>query len=316
MALACSPDTLAQDESVRLSVLTLNLHAYQQLRTEGVDEAQLTDQQAAQRVRDYAPIFERIASGIDELDPDVICLQEVGEWAGGRRDEPASVSFGATDSNMVRQVLSRLRSNRYRVSMDWSHYAWDAWLEGSAVLSKHPIVFSESRFISGDETARYESWKSRNVPMATIDVPGVGGVAVFSVHAGWWDDAEEPARAQFERLLSWAKQPDRPAHTTVLCGDFNAPATGPGYRFLTTRTGFADQYALANPAGMFDATIAGGEHGWEQSGRGERIDYIFMNDDSPLQVTRAERVFTATRLGRVSDHVGIYAEFSQRTGGQ
>jgi len=34
-----------------------------------------------------------------------------------------------------------------------------------------------------------------------------------------------------------------------------------------------------------------------------------MNDDSSLEVKRARRVFTGNDFGRVSDHVGIYAEF-------
>jgi maltose 6'-phosphate phosphatase len=78
---------------------------------------------------------------------------------------------------------------------------------------------------------------------------------------------------------------------------------------MTQGTGSSDQYALANPDGMFDATIGGGADGWEDSSAGQRIDYILMNDDSSLDVKRARRVFTENDLGRVSDHVGIYAEF-------
>ena len=81
------------------------------------------------------------------------------------------------------------------------------------------------------------------------------------------------------------------------------------YPFMTQGTGFSDQYALANPDGMFDATIGGGADGWEESSNGQRIDYIPMNNDSPLDVKRARRVFTELDLGRVSDHVGVYAEF-------
>jgi hypothetical protein len=78
---------------------------------------------------------------------------------------------------------------------------------------------------------------------------------------------------------------------------------------MTQGTGFSDQYALANPDGMFDATIGRGADGWEDSSTGQRIDYILMNDDSALDVERARRVFTEKDLGRVSDHVDIYAEF-------
>lgn len=154
-----------------------------------------------------------------------------------------------------------------------------------------------------------DSWKSRNVPMAKIDVTRLGTVTVFSVHTGGWDDPEEPFQDQYRRLLSWAAEANEPASTTVLCGDFNIAAGSPGYPFLTQGTGFSDQYALTNPDGMFDATIGGGADGWEDSSTGQRIDYILMNDDSSLDVKRARRVFTENDLGRVSDHVGVYAEF-------
>ena len=56
--------------------------------------------------------------------------------------------------------------------------------------------------------------------------------------------------------------------------------------------------------------VAGaGIDGWEGSEYGRRIDYILMSDGSPFEVTRSRRVFTEGDLGRVSDHVGVYAEF-------
>ena len=297
---------------IGLSVLTLNLHTYQELETEGVAEANLTADLAKNRIESYGPVFERIAAGIRELDPDVICLQEVGEWAGPERNDPDELEFGASASNMVHQILARLGDTRYFYTMDWSHYGWDVWLEGSAILSRYPLLSSDSRFISSPATNRYENWKSRNVPMADIDVPGIGRVAVFSVHAGWWDDPDEPFQGQFQRLLAWIGEFTEPAPTIILCGDFNVPAGGPGYAMMTGESGYSDQYLLANPDGMHDATIGGGIDGWEDSDVGQRIDYILMNDTSPLVVERARRLFTEADFGRVSDHVGVYAEFALR----
>lgn len=309
---ACALDPQGQPSGADLTVLTLNLHTYQELRTAGTAETELTSDLAQQRIGRYGAIFDRIAAGIDELDPDVICFQEVGEWSGGAADDAESVEFGTTDTNMVHQILSRLGDKRYDYTMDWSHFGWHVWMEGSAILSKFPITYSNSRFISSPETGRYESGKSRNVPMAKIDVPAIGDTAVYSVHAGWWDDPVEPSREQFRRLLDWVDDPGDATPTTILCGDFNAPADGPAYRFMTTGTGFSDSYAIANPDGMFDATIGGGAHGRENSDAGQRIDYILMNDTAPLDVVRARNVFTATEFGRVSDHVGVYAEFRVR----
>ena len=174
----------------------------------------MTEELALQRIEAYGAIFDRIAAGIEELDPDIICLQEVGEWSAREHAHAEAVVFGARDSNMVHQILSRLDGGLYHHTMDWSHYAWNVWLEGSAILSRYPLRTAESRFISSPENSRRDFWKSRNVPMAIIDVPEIGGIAVFSVHTGWWDDPEEPFQAQYQAccgglLKSQSRYPPR-----------------------------------------------------------------------------------------------------------
>lgn len=311
---ACNPGSSPDLQDARRSdftVLTLNLHTYQELHSEGVAESELTDELVRERIDSYGPLFDRIAAAINELDPDIVCFQEIGEWSGGNTQDPDSIVFGASDSNMVHQILQRVDAPYY-YSMDWSHYGFDVWLEGSAILSKHPFVETGSRFISNPHNGRYKYWKSRNVPMARIDLPGTGRVNVFSVHTGWWDDEEEPFQEQYRRLLSWAGKVAGPRETTVLCGDFNVPANSRMQEFMTQGTGYSDQYALANPDGSHDVTIGGAIDGWESSERGQRIDYILMNDDSPLHVKEARIIFTKEVYGIVSDHAGIYARFDRR----
>ena len=201
----------------------------------------------------------------------------------------------------------------YFHTMDWSHYGFDVWLEGSAILSKHPVIDTGSRFISNPDNGRHEFWKSRNVPMARIDVPGFGIANVFSVHTGWWDDEEEPFQDQYRNLLAWATAIVSPREITIFCGDFNVPANSKMQKFMTIGTGYSDQYALANPDGAHDATISGGIDGWESSDSGQRVDYILMNDDSPLEVKEAGITFTEEVYGIASDHAGIYARFRRRT---
>ncbi|MCK5191923.1 MAG: hypothetical protein KAR12_17935, partial [Methylococcales bacterium] len=43
-----------------------------------------------------------------------------------------------------------------------------------------------------------------------------------------------------------------------------------------------------------------------------RIDYIFMNKASELQVTSAKVVFTEQDYGRVSDHCGYFMTFEPK----
>ena len=314
LILACRPGSIPElpvPASNDFAVLTLNLHTYQEFRSEGVAESELTDEFARQRIDSYGPLFDRIADGINQLDPDVICFQEVGEWSGGNTQDPDSIRFGSSESNMVRQILQRL-DEHYFYTLDWSHYGFDVWLEGSAILSKHPFTDTGSRFISNPDNGRYKFWKSRNVPLARIDLPGIGSANVFSVHAGWWDDEEEPFQDQYRKLLAWAGEIASPRETTILCGDFNVPADSKMQEFMTKGTGYSDQYALANPDGSLDATIRGAIDGWESSDSGQRVDYILMNDDSPLAVEEARIIFTEDRYGIVSDHAGVYARFSRR----
>lgn len=314
LTVACRPGSSLQQQdaaSSNFTVLTLNLHTYQEFRSEGVAESELTDELVRERIDSYGSLFDRIADGIKQIDPDIVCLQEVGEWSGGNIQSPDSIVFGSSDSNMAHQVMQRL-DEHYFVTMDWSHYGFDVWLEGSAILSKHPFIDTGSRFISNPDNGQHKFWKSRNVPMARIDLPGAGSVNVFSVHAGWWDDEEEPFQDQYTKLTAWAGEISSPHETIILCGDFNVAAGTKMQEFMTNGTGFSDQYALANPDGLLDATIGGAIDGWEGSDSGQRIDYILMNDDSPLEVAEAEIIFTEETFGMVSDHAGVYARFVRR----
>ncbi len=304
-----------KDAGAELTVLTLNLHTYQEIQTAGVPESELTDAQAQERVELYSPIFDRIAAAINTLDPDLVCLQEVGEWPGRDAIAAGTVEFGASESNMLHQILQRLSYQHYDYTMDWSHYGFDVWLEGSAILSKHPLSNVASRFISSPENSRHDFWKSRNIPAAQIDWPEFGKINVFSVHTGRWDDEEESFQSQFRRLIAWTEELKEPGSTTVLCGDFNVAAGSKMQQFMTNGTGYSDQYALANPDGLLDPTVGGGIDGWEDSKKGRRIDYILINDDSPLEVRQSQIVFTEKVFGRVSDHAGVVARFGKRVRG-
>ena len=87
---ACAAKPSRHHTGADLTILSLNLHTYQELRAAGTAEAKLTNDQARQRIEAYGPIFDRIAAGIDALDPDLICLQEVGEWSTDKASDPAS----------------------------------------------------------------------------------------------------------------------------------------------------------------------------------------------------------------------------------
>lgn len=280
------------------SILTLNLHSYQEFKTPG--------DTVAERLKKHEPLFDCIAAAISKLDVDVICLQEVAE-AG---TEPITTPYGQAPSNAARQINKRIgNGNRYQLRQAWSHFAWETWREGLAIMSKHTLRKSLSRYVTSNQSKNW--WKSRNILLAQIDVPAVGLLNIFSVHTGWWDDHEEPAQMQFYRLRTWADT----EHTgdvaaTFLCGDFNTAATSPGYAYWADGGDYKDQYLLANPDGMFDPTIEGPIDGWQEKPSGQRIDYIFMKGGSQFKVIEARTIFTSSEYGRVSDHAGVFALFS------
>lgn len=281
-----------------LTILTLNLHSYQEFRVQG--------DTIAGRIEKHEPLFDRIAAAIIDLDVDVVCLQEVAE----DRAEMLTKPYGQAPSNAARHINMRIANgSKYHLVQDWSHYAWDTWREGLAILSKHQIRKISSRYVTANQSKSW--WKSRNILLAQIDLPLVGLLNLFSVHSGWWNDDDEPSRPQYDRLRAWAAA----EHTseiaaTFLCGDFNAAAGSSGYRYWETTAEYVDQYLLANQGGMFDPTIEGTIDGWNGKSVGKRIDYIFLKKGSIFRVQEAHTIFTPSDYGRVSDHVGIYAIFS------
>lgn len=126
--------------------------------------------------------------------------------------------------------------------------------------------------------------------------------------------AVEIANALVDRnLLTRAAEIAEPRGTTIFCGDFNVAAGTRMQEFMTNGTGYSDQYALANADSPLGATINGAIDAWESADGGQRIDYMLMNDDSPLTVKEAQVIFADDRYGVVSDHPGIYARFNRRS---
>ncbi|PCI64862.1 MAG: hypothetical protein COB38_12275 [Gammaproteobacteria bacterium] len=300
-----------EKQNSTLSILTLNLHTYQEISTAGKKESDLNRNDALKRVSDYDPIFNTIAKGIDELDPDIICLQEVGEWKENtaktiKKTSEDIYSFGLDSSNAVNQLLTRIKSDKYSYYMDWSHYGWDVWKEGTAILSKYPILEKESRYISDTNNGTYSFWQSRKVTRVKVKTSDSKVINIFSVHSGWWDSEKEPFKSQFNRLMEWVHQIESKNEEIILCGDFNQPSNSKGYMQITNENDFVDTYLSTNRYGMLDLTVNINADGWKGNQNAKRIDYIFIEANSDFSVKRSERVFTSKKFGIVSDHVGIF----------
>jgi maltose 6'-phosphate phosphatase len=263
----------------RLKILTLNLHCYQEAN------------QAAK--------FSAIAGAINDHDIDVVCLQEVGEnsWNGG----------GDWGSNAARIIRDQLRQ-RYHLFTDWSHIGFGRFREGIAILSKHDFLMKEASYVSASHDVH--SIDSRKVVMVQVNAPYIGLVNVFCAHLSW------PSGGffqQFERLRTWANQKhgDRIA-ATFLCGDFNIKAGSDAYQAIVRTGDFEDQYLAATAKSSFEKIFRTKSVNVDRElAKDGRIDFIFMQKRSKLQVVAAREMFTdSDYYGRVSDHTGYCVEFA------
>ena len=264
----------------QLKVLVLNLHCYQE--------------------ENQHDKFNQIAKAIDELEVDIVCLQEVAEyWRDGEGD---------WESNAAKLINDKL-DKPFHLHTDWSHLGFDKYREGVAILSRFPLSHHESQYVS--ESHDIYSIHSRKVVMARVHVPYIGAINVFSAHLSWIEDGFQ---GQFQHLHGWAEsRHSDDIKATLLCGDFNITAGSSGYEMVVKSNQYDDQYLAANDQGVFEKIFRVNDEHWQNLLADDyRIDYIFMNKASQLQVTSAKVLFTEQDYGRVSDHCGYFMTFEPK----
>ncbi len=280
---------MGDDRKETVDVMTLNLHTYQEA--------------------DQNKKFSQIVEAIQDLTPDLIAFQECAQHKNASIVEKNHSGSIIKADNMALIIKNKLKEKglNYDYYWDWSHYAWDEWEEGCAVLTRHKMITGRSKYITQEQTT--DSWKSRKIVMITVQIPKVGKVNTFSVHTGFWKDEQEPFKLQFKELNEWVEKLEREAKATLLMGDFNIDAGSVGYNYMLEQGELIDLYYTANPDGFHDPTIGGAIDGWKEKGTVDRrIDYIFTRQEEPLVPKGVQLIFTANRYGIVSDHRGIYAQ--------
>lgn len=260
----------------RLKVLTLNLHCCQ----EENQDAKLT----------------RIARTIAELNADIVCLQEVAEpWNDGRGE------WSANTANLISQRIGQ----PYHLHLDWSHRGFDRYRESCAILSRFPFTWTDSRYVSS--VRDIFNINARKVVAAQIAVPCIGPVNIYSSHLSWWSAG---FAEQFTHLRQWAAEKHGEATSTLLCGDFNVPASSAGYEFATCGGEFEDQYLRGRTRASVEYRGGPSEPNSHRPPLGDgRIDFIFQRRGGRLEAVAARELFTEADYGRVSDHPGYFVEF-------
>lgn len=280
---------------------------------------------------DYGAKLQAFAGGVLREMPEVIALQEVnqtrsapaaghnrlqacgyvpcptpGAGSGTVGEAPgAQAPFIVRNDNHAYRLAEILARQGLPYFWTWTpaKTGYGIYDEGLAVFSRLPILETKQFYITGIRD--YDNWKTRK--MLGIGISTEHGTEYYySVHMGWWDDAEEPFREQWERIRRSLPASDQ---TVWLMGDFNSPAhvRGEGRDFILD-TGWHDSYDLAaeRDSGI---TVSHAIDGWKERGElpGMRIDYIWVNRPIPVKSSRA--VFNGIHYPVVSDHYGIIAEY-------
>lgn len=231
-----------------------------------------------------------LAAAIADNGYDVIALQEVSQSEEAGRENYAK---------LLVEKLHALGQTAYTYIWDLCHFGYDIYEEGVAIVTAHPVISQDSFFITDQQDVR--NWKTRKIVKAVIELNGKP-VSFYSCHLGWWQDKEEPAKKQLDRLLERAVHDE----CSFLMGDFNgAPSVrGENYEYVL-EAGFFDTYTLASEKDE-GVTVKGRIDGWNGNTDDLRIDYIFVNQ--PIHVLSSNVVFNGHNKLIVSDHFGVEIE--------
>ncbi|MBE6848828.1 MAG: exodeoxyribonuclease III [Ruminococcus sp.] len=254
---------------------------------------------------DNSEKYRNFVDFLAKMRPDVVALQEVSQTIGA---SPMPHPEGLTEcgriplkaDNLCCHLIRELRTRGMHYHCAWLGIkcGYGKYDEGIAVLSRFPIA--ETKVLTVSRTDAYDNWKTRKI--LGIRTESLPDMWFFSVHYSWWNDAEEPMQAQWERTL--AQLPDC---RLWLMGDFNNPAEcrGEGYDAILA-SGFYDTYHLAGTrSGSITATAA--TDGWHgHSAEGMRIDMILTNRE--CRVTESKVVCNGENGAVVSDHFGVMIE--------
>lgn len=279
----------------KLKIMTLNLHTYQEMDKSSFESLE-------EFFHAYRGINEIIADTIKEKNIDIICLQEAAQ----HRDMPVAMRIGEVEVREHNAVLDiqDILKEKYKLSYnfiwDWSHYGWNEWEEGVAILSRFEIGDGIGTYVSSERSIT--DIHSRKALKAELLLPNTR-LDVYSVHMNWW---EKGFKEDADRLFAFIEEGR--GSSFILAGDFNNAAGDIGYNYLMSKTVKGEKIIDLDNAASSDnfnrPTIRGDVFNSTQ-----RIDYIITNHRKNVVVNSSECIFTDDEGDkRVSDHMGLVVE--------
>jgi maltose 6'-phosphate phosphatase len=278
--------TMFKTSAKEYLILTLNLHTYQ--------EAQQNEK------------FNMIADIIGKMDVDFIAFQECAQ------NKSSVITQGIIRADnaalVITQRIKEKYGTGYNFTWNWSHYGWNVWEEGVAVLSKYPILLSEDRYVSS--VTGTGTISSRKVIYASCQATA-GLFNIFSAHIHWrtsLTDEEQNRQVNNIKSMVAEKEPSAPGAVSIVCGDFNGNPTSDfpwseGYQTMMKTNDYSDTFleiypdANQRPAQSIYFTVGGDLPG--------RIDYIFLKKSTRFKVADSQIIFKNDVVGNISDHYGV-----------
>jgi len=271
--------------------LTLNLHTYQE--------------------EDQLQKLNMIIDVIGSMDVDFISFQECAQHKSAKL-----INENIREDNMAYLIIAGLQKKygkSYDFIWDWSHYGWNVWEEGVAVLSKYPIIAQEARYVSSATSKN--NIEARKVIYGASQLPNGSNINLFSAHLHWRKSlTDQEQNNQIRNLQAMVDEKSTSGTYSFVSGDFNGNPTSnspwsEGYLTMVDNGSYIDTYLEANadannkPAMSKHYTVLGDFPG--------RIDYIFMKTNPDFTVIDSQIIFKPSVVGVVSDHYGVITKVKQ-----
>lgn len=218
-----------------------------------------------------------LAKEIVNLDVDVICLQEVGQFYLDN-----VIENGIKSSNLaliLQNILEKKYGIKYHLSVEMFKLGWNIYDEGLAILSKEEHHNVELIPLSNDTS--YDNWETRYCLKAEYK-----NLTLCNIHLGW-DSEQESAMKQFHKVY------DLDFKNPIYLGDFNLEMGSEYYNYITNN--LKDVIYEYDKSFKDTLTIFSDER--------TRIDYAFSNC-----VKLCDVKYLFERDNPISDHVVIYME--------
>lgn len=186
--------------------------------------------------------LERIASSLDEWNPDLACLQEVHRYLPGG---------GMTDQTSRLAEMTRM-SGLFASAMR------GAGCFGNAILSRWPVKAAQPMSLDNKhERKRPGLWLERRIlQIAVVETP-VGQITLFNTH---WSLDGGDRLSSAEAVCRHVRSVDGPL---LLCGDLNAAPGSPEVRLLAE-------------SGLLDAGAEDDGPTFPSDQPDARIDYVWL----------------------------------------